>query len=148
MLTPYVRVPAIINPDSSRTVKRLGRTQLSEERFKAFWGSQRPFVVKDLHRDLQACWEPGFFIQQYGDTACEVQDCETGKEQTSTVAEFFSLFGGAEPPKTILKLKVSLNVHICLRLTCSMRAGLAAHSELQGNVSATSRRFRACHATI
>ncbi|PIL29288.1 transcription factor [Ganoderma sinense ZZ0214-1] len=98
-------VPTTIDPQVSRAVKRLARTQLSEERFKTFWRSRRPFVVKDLHKDLQACWEPQFFIQQYGDTACEVQDCETGKEQTSTVAAFFSLFGSAEPPKRILKLK-------------------------------------------
>lgn len=101
------RTPAIVNPVDSRSIHRLVRTQLSEERFKAFWSSRRPFVVKDLQKDLQASWEPAFFIRQYGSTVCEVQDCETGKEWTCTVAEFFSLFGRAEIPDKILKLKVS-----------------------------------------
>ena len=101
------RIPSVVDSGESRSVHRLVRTQLSEEHFKAFWSSRRPFVVKDLQNDLQASWEPAFFIQQYGGTLCEVQDCETGNEWSCTVAEFFSSFGRAEVPERILKLKVS-----------------------------------------
>lgn len=107
MLTHYLRTHQTFDSDKSRSVKRFVRTQLSEERFKTFWQSRRPFVVQDLHKDLQACWEPRFFIQQYGDAACEVEDCETGQQRTCTVAEFFLLFGSKENSETILKLKVS-----------------------------------------
>ncbi|KAI1787853.1 hypothetical protein LXA43DRAFT_895611 [Ganoderma leucocontextum] len=91
---------------TSRYVRPLRREQLHEEKFNSLWRIRKPILVTGLHEDFQTPWTPEYFIEQYGRTPCEVEDCQTGRSHTCTVADFFSLFNHSDDTsRRILKLK-------------------------------------------
>ncbi|KAI0708445.1 hypothetical protein C8Q76DRAFT_627624, partial [Earliella scabrosa] len=67
------------------------KTDLSEETFSQLWWSRHPLVVQGLQESLQLRWTPEFFVEQFGETKCEVEDCETGNVTVRTIAQFYAL---------------------------------------------------------
>ncbi|KAI0739788.1 hypothetical protein C8Q80DRAFT_1058481, partial [Daedaleopsis nitida] len=66
---------------------------LSEEKFLSVLREHRPIVITGLQEHFQLPWTPEFFIEQFGDAVCDVEDCESGIVTPQTISQFFSSFG-------------------------------------------------------
>ncbi|KAJ7175655.1 Clavaminate synthase-like protein [Mycena filopes] len=79
--------------------------ELTEDVFSCVWAMGDPLLVIDAGRNFHTQnWTPGYFMNTYGDELCEVIDCRTGKKESTTVRDFFRLFGPKKHRKC-LKLK-------------------------------------------
>ncbi|KAI0691401.1 hypothetical protein C8T65DRAFT_587239 [Cerioporus squamosus] len=85
------------------------KDEFTLERFRSVWASHTPIVVRGVHLDFQVRWTPDYFMERYGERACEVEDCETGLCFNGlTVSEYFQSFGQQRVRGTgtpILRLK-------------------------------------------
>ncbi|RDX39951.1 hypothetical protein OH76DRAFT_1334154, partial [Lentinus brumalis] len=82
------------------------RENLSEDRFKSVWSKRRPIVVKGTEHYFQSRWTPQSFALQFGETVCEIENCESGEIKKEKLANFFSMFGEKMTPhRPSLKLK-------------------------------------------
>ena len=86
-----------------------------------------PVVVTDIN--IQGTYGPAYFQQRFGGKPVVLEDCETGKQETSTVFDFFETFGKPwlRDPRKIVKLKVAYVSHCgCLSVSKYGVSGLAA----------------------
>jgi hypothetical protein len=128
----YVQSPKIVTAKAQAISMQepitIAYDEMSNELFDHLWSSEEdpyPFVVTDVTRYLQYTFSPEFFREYdvLGDQPCIIQNCETGEELESTVAEFFSKYGSTSEGRQVLRLKVnSLNIfsvlllmNICIR---------------------------------
>ena len=51
-------------------------------------------------------WSPEYFIKEFGEVSCRVASNRSGKEQSSTVGDFFRSFGVDRSDNQIWKIKV------------------------------------------
>lgn len=69
-----------------------GEGKLDEGTFHKIWEKGTPIVVTNCY--FRCPWTPGYFIEHYGDQTCTLVECQTGREEESTVATFFGMLGG------------------------------------------------------
>ncbi|KAI0735948.1 hypothetical protein C8Q76DRAFT_611649, partial [Earliella scabrosa] len=74
------------------------KADLSQETFSQLWWARKPLVIKGLQESFQLRWTPEFFVEQFGETPCEVEDCETGDVSVRTIADFYTLFRQTSGP--------------------------------------------------
>ncbi|KAI0715183.1 hypothetical protein C8Q76DRAFT_768217 [Earliella scabrosa] len=96
--------PRDVTPTQSkptRVVRFLRAAQLTEAKFSSILRDHRPLVVTGMQEYFQLRWTPQWFIEQFGDVLCDVEDCETGTLSSQTILQFFSLFGQANHIKDV-----------------------------------------------
>lgn len=105
-------------------------SELDDDLFRFLWKDGSTIVVTGLQERLSTQWTPEYFIENYGDQHCFLTDCDTERQQPSTVAEFFQQFGQYEGRNDqILKLKVAWTVsYLVMVAHCSV--GLAPNIRL------------------
>ncbi|TGZ82842.1 hypothetical protein EX30DRAFT_394108 [Ascodesmis nigricans] len=74
--------------------------------FRSLWRiGGIPLVLTDLLPRFQLPWSPSYFIKHYGKTTCTLHDTANCIRNTSTVANFFSLFTSTKFTSNSWKLK-------------------------------------------
>lgn len=100
--------------DTLQETIRIPAHEMSNELLDYLWSQDDPypFVVTDVTRDLQYSFSPDFFreYEVLSKQECIVQNCQTGEEYTSTVAEFFSRYGDQSDDRQPERLKVNFSV--------------------------------------
>jgi hypothetical protein len=133
-------VAAMARADSLQETIRIPAHEMSNELLDHLWSRDDPypFVVTDVTRDLQYSFSPDFFREHevLGKQECIVQNCQTGEEYKSTVAEFFSRYGDQSEDRQPERLKVNFSVVHPSSVVPSLitTSGLAAFVTLQDYV--------------
>lgn len=129
---------AISQADSLRETIRIPSREMSNELLDHLWSPEDPypFVVTDVTRDLQYKFSPEFFREHdaLGKQKCTIQNCQTGVEYESTVAEFFSRYGNESEDRQPERLKVNLSIERWSSMFSITALGLATFIALQDHV--------------
>jgi hypothetical protein len=102
--------PGLEEPTNLQVVPRFRYQDVSTDKFRRHWEQGTPVVVTGI--TMQGRWDPEYFMRAHGDKKVTIIECETGKTQSSSVANFFKGFGQPRGRVGIWKLKV------CLCLVC------------------------------
>jgi [histone H3]-dimethyl-L-lysine9 demethylase len=109
-VTPTIAA-AMARADCDREVISIQHNELTNELFDHLWAREDPYplVITPVpgQKLLQYPWTPAFFTNIIGTTPCKAQDCETGKVVSTTVGDFYRLFGTECNTRPVLRLKVS-----------------------------------------
>ncbi|KAL7275612.1 hypothetical protein RUND412_001423 [Rhizina undulata] len=74
------------------------------EKFRAVWRiGGIPLVLSGFRDRFDIRWTPEYFMENFGDHACRINDCDTGLTKNDHVSRFFKGFSKA--PEGSLKLK-------------------------------------------
>jgi lysine-specific demethylase 3 len=101
--------PVPDEPYSAQEVPRFSQESPDfTDQFLHYWSQGKPAVVTGIKQ--QGVWDPEYFIKVYGDTPVQLENCETGELEDSTVADFFQTFLASGSRSGIWKLKVTFSL--------------------------------------
>lgn len=67
--------------------------EVSLAQFQELWRKGGvPLVLTGLMDKFQLKWTPAYFMDNYGDAECMVDDCQTGQTLATTIGDFFEIF--------------------------------------------------------
>jgi hypothetical protein len=89
--------------------REITTASLTAQAFEQLWSLPKPLLVSGCSLAVEI--GPDYFRMLHGRTKCELEDCENGTTQRSTLAAFFERFGEhRDEDAPVLKLKVCLSM--------------------------------------
>ena len=99
---PCERVPSLDETLDFLPVPKLEHMELTSERFQSHWNHFRgvPLVVMGLLPQFTLPWSPSYFLEQYGQERCLLNNCGSNNPEndiiTGCVRDFFAKFDSAQ----------------------------------------------------